>query len=219
MLLAAFAAFVSDSDCICFNAAKNSIAGSYGCILIAWVAWVAAWAVMILKNKMSLYLYLHFYVFCATMVSKDVWGPSTWTLFHTLAEKVKEEHFAALLPEMLVMVKRICMNLPCPDCSAHAIQIMAKVNPAQFPNKESFKVFLLRFHNSVNARTNKRAFTLEELNAKYVRANTFVVVPHFIKVFSHRNTNVRLLINSFHKDMLTKDFIKWMRENGSKFDK
>jgi N-acyl-D-aspartate/D-glutamate deacylase len=96
------------------------------------------------------------------MVSKDVWGPSTWTLFHTLAEKVKEEHFAALLPEMLVMVKRICMNLPCPDCSAHAIQIMAKVTPAQFPNKDSFKLFLLRFHNSVNARTNKRAFTLEE---------------------------------------------------------
>jgi len=25
------------------------------------------------------------------MVSKDVWGPSTWTLFHTLAEKVKEK--------------------------------------------------------------------------------------------------------------------------------
>jgi len=46
-----------------------------------------------------------------------------------------------------------------------------------------------------------------------------VIVPHFIKVFSHRNTNVRLLINSFHKDMLIKDFIKWMRENAVKFNK
>jgi len=153
------------------------------------------------------------------MVSKDVWGPSTWILFHTLAEKIKEEHFNEVLPEMLVMVKRICMNLPCPDCSAHAVQIMSKVSVSQFPTKESFKLFLLRFHNSVNARTNKPAFTLEELNAKYVRANTFVVVPNFIKVFSYRNTNVRLLINSFHKDMLVKDFIKWMRENSAKFDK
>jgi hypothetical protein len=93
------------------------------------------------------------------------------------------------------------------------------VNQSQFPTKESFKVFLLRFHNSVNARTNKPAFTLEDLNAKYVRANTFVVVPHFIKVFSHRNTNVRLLINSFHKDLLIKDFIKWIRENSAKFNK
>jgi hypothetical protein len=153
------------------------------------------------------------------MVSKDVWGPSTWTLFHTLAEKVKEEHFNEVMPDMLIMMKRICANLPCPDCSAHATQIMAKMTPAQFPNKESLKVFLFQFHNSVNMRTNKRPFTMEELNAKYVRANTFVIVPHFIKVFSHRNTNVRLLINSFHKDMLIKDFIKWMRENAVKFNK
>ncbi len=153
------------------------------------------------------------------MVSKDVWGPSTWTLFHTLAEKIKEEHFNQVIPDMLLVVKRICMNLPCPDCSAHATQIMSRVTPAQFPTKESFKVFLLHFHNSVNVRTSKRPFTMEELNAKYVRANTFVVVPHFVKVFSHRNTNVRLLINSFHKDILIKDFIKWMRENAFKFDK
>ena len=78
------------------------------------------------------------------MVSKDVWGPSTWTLFHTLAEKVKEEHFNEVMPDMLIMMKRICANLPCPDCSAHATQIMAKMTPAQFPNKESLKVFLFQ---------------------------------------------------------------------------
>lgn len=153
------------------------------------------------------------------MASKDTWGPATWTLFHTLAEKIKDEHFAEVLPDLLVMIKRICMNLPCPDCSAHAIQIMSKMNTNQFPTKDSFKAFLFHFHNSVNVRTNKRPFTMEELNAKYVRANTFVVVPYFIKVFSYRNTNVRLLINSFHKDILIKDFIKWMRDNSSKFDK
>jgi hypothetical protein len=38
-------------------------------------------------------------------------------------------------------------------------------------------------------------------------------------VYSHRNTNVRLLVNSFHKDILIKDFIKWIRDNNSKFDK
>lgn len=79
-------------------------------------------------------------------------------------------------------------------------------------------MFLLHFHNSVNARTGKPPFTADELNAKYARANTFVVVPHFIKVYSYRNTNVRLLVNSFHKDILIKEFIKWMRENSSKFN-
>jgi hypothetical protein len=28
-----------------------------------------------------------------------------------------------------------------------------------------------------------------------------------------------LLINSFHKDILIKDFIKWMRDSSFKFDK
>ena len=73
------------------------------------------------------------------MASKDVWGPATWTLFHTLAEKVKEEHFNEMLPDMLTMIKRICMNLPCPDCSAHAVQFMSKVTANQFDSKEKFK--------------------------------------------------------------------------------
>ena len=153
------------------------------------------------------------------MASKDVWGPATWTLFHTMAEKVKDEHFNEMLPDMLTMMKRICMNLPCPDCSAHAVQFMSKTSANQFESKEKLKFFLFHFHNTVNMRTGKPIFTVENLNAKYVRANTFAVIPHFIKVFSHRNTNVRLLINSFHKDILIKDFIKWIRENNFKFNK
>jgi hypothetical protein len=153
------------------------------------------------------------------MASKDTWGPATWTLFHTLAEKIQDNQFNDTKSDLLTFIKRICSNLPCPDCAAHATQYTAKLTPNHFASKEQFKLFLFHFHNSVNMRTGKRPFTLEELNAKYSRANTFAVVPHFIKVYSYRNTNVRLLINSFHKDILIKDFIKWMRENSSRFNK
>ena len=168
---------------------------------------------------MSLYVYIRIYFILFYMVSKDTWGPATWTLFHTLAEKINDEHFNETKKDIFSFIKRICFNLPCPDCAAHATQIISKVNSDSFQNKQQLKMFLLSFHNSVNARTGKRPFTVEELNARYARANTFVVVPHFIKVFSHRNTNVRLLVNSFHKDLLIKDFIKWMRENATKFRK
>lgn len=151
------------------------------------------------------------------MASKDTWGPATWTLFHTLAEKIKDENFNETKKELFSFIKRICFNLPCPDCAAHATQIISKVNSDSFATKEHLKMFLLNFHNSVNTRTGKRPFTVEEMNSRYSRANTFAVVPHFIHVFSHRVANVRLLINSFHKDLLIKDFIKWMRENASKF--
>ena len=153
------------------------------------------------------------------MTTKDTWGPAIWTLFHTLAEKVNDENFHEVKTDLFGFIKRICFNLPCPDCAAHATQIISKVNPSSFNNKQQLQMFLFNFHNSVNARVGKRAFTIEELNAKYSRANTFVVVPYLIKVYSHRNTNVRLLVNSFHKDILIKDFIKWMRENSSKFKK
>ena len=169
---------------------------------------------------MSLYLYIAFSFFAKLrMTSKDTWGPATWTLFHTLAEKVKESDFNHLKMEMLTYVKRICHSLPCPDCAAHATKIISKLTPEQFATKENFKMFLFHFHNSVNIRTGKRPFTIEELNARYSRANTFTIIPYFIKVYSHRNTNVRLLVNSFHKDILIKDFIKWIRDNNSKFDK
>lgn len=153
------------------------------------------------------------------MASKDTWGPATWTLFHTLAEKIQDAQFNDTKSDLLTFIKRICSNLPCPDCAAHATQYTSKLTPNHFTSKEQFKLFLFHFHNSVNIRTGKRPFMLEELNAKYIRANTFVVVPYFIKVYSYRNTNVRLLINSFHKDILIKDFIKWMRENSHRFNK
>jgi hypothetical protein len=153
------------------------------------------------------------------MASKDTWGPATWTLFHTLAEKIQDTQFNDTKSDLLTFIKRICSNLPCPDCAAHATQYTSKLTPNHFTSKEQFKLFLFHFHNSVNIRTGKRPFMLEELNAKYSRANTFVVVPYFIKVYSYRNTNVRLLINSFHKDILIKDFIKWIRENSHRFDK
>jgi hypothetical protein len=155
----------------------------------------------------------------APVLPKMVWGRYFWEYFHTLAEKIKDEHFNDAKSELLNYIKRICANLPCPDCAAHAIQIISKLTPDQIASKQNFKIFLMQFHNSVNIRTGKRLFTIEELNAKYSRANVLVVVPYFIKVYSYRNTNVRLLVNSFQKDMLIKDFIKWIRENIHKFDK
>jgi hypothetical protein len=162
---------------------------------------------------MSLYLYFE------NMASKSVWGPIVWTFFHTIAEKVKDDQFHKMLPSMLMYIKRICANLPCPDCSKHATQYISKINETQFVTKESFKIFLMNFHNSVNFRTGKPLFTVEQLNERYPRAITMVVVSNFIKVYSHRNTNIKLLINSFHKDILVKDLIKWFRENANNFNK
>ena len=45
------------------------------------------------------------------------WGPCTWYLFHTLAEKVKEESFPLIKESLISLIIRICSNLPCPECA------------------------------------------------------------------------------------------------------
>ena len=39
------------------------------------------------------------------------WGPCTWYLFHTLAEKVKEESFPLIKDSLISLIIRICSNL------------------------------------------------------------------------------------------------------------
>ena len=92
------------------------------------------------------------------------WGPCTWFLFHTLAEKIKEERFMELKPGLIDIIKNICSNLPCPDCKQHATAKIKTLNDKAINNKDSLKKALLLFHNEVNKRLNKPQFIWEELN-------------------------------------------------------
>ena len=56
------------------------------------------------------------------------WGPCTWYLFHTLAEKVKDEQFLKLKNGFISIIKRICSNLPCPECAEHAQHKLKSLN-------------------------------------------------------------------------------------------
>jgi hypothetical protein len=53
-------------------------------------------------------------------MTTEQWGPYIWKLFHVLAGNMKEESFQTIGRELLSFIKRICANLPCPDCSRHA---------------------------------------------------------------------------------------------------
>ena len=95
------------------------------------------------------------------------WGPCTWYLFHTLAEKVKEETFPTLKNGLITIIKRICSNLPCPSCAEHARQKMESLNVNNIRSKHDLKLMLLSFHNDVNRRLNRPEFTEQQLNEKY----------------------------------------------------
>jgi len=114
---------------------------------------------------------------------------------------------------LIIFIKKICNNLPCPDCQSHASKFITSLDINQVTDKEKLKIYLLNFHNAVNTRLKKPLFSLDQLNMKYKNANTIAILNNFIKVWQHRNSNVRLLVNSFHKDLLMKDFISWIKNN------
>jgi hypothetical protein len=155
------------------------------------------------------------------MVSKSVWGPCVWFLFHTLAYKAVPENFAEIKTELIQYIQRICANLPCPECTQHATEYMKQHSRAlsMITTKDQLHQFLVDFHNVVNVRKQKPRFTYEQADAKYKLAKTGDVVQYFFKIYGERTNggNLKLFVNGFQKQLLLSDFSAWIVRNYGKF--
>lgn len=140
------------------------------------------------------------------------WGPPTWTLFHMLAEKINEEAFSQVFPGLLSFIIQICNNLPCPDCSQHAGQFLAKVNFATIKTKNDFKNIMFIFHNAVNHRNKKPQFNIADLSKYVTGGNIIDAYNNFIAVFQ-TNGNMKLLADSFQRKRIISEFKKWVIAN------
>jgi len=149
------------------------------------------------------------------MPAPSIWGPPTWTLLHTMAEKIHEEDFNKLIPQMFGLVKRICSYLPCPDCSKHATQFLAKLKPEQIATKIDFKNTLYLFHNMVNARKKKPLFNYGNINV-YQNLNIANAFNNFVSVYNTKG-NMKLLTESFQRVLIVKDLRRWLMTNHESF--
>ena len=145
----------------------------------------------------------------------NLWGPPIWTLFHTLAEKVKEEHYMTVAPTLVGFIKRICSLLPCPDCQDHASQYW-RVTRYNLTSKDKLKEFLFNFHNEVNKRKNYQQQNIDILNM-YKTNKLSQVYNNFVMVFMSRTTS-RLMADSLHRKRLIDEFKVWLLKNAYMFD-
>ena len=141
------------------------------------------------------------------------WGPCTWYLFHTLAEKVKEENFVSVKDSLITMIKRICSNLPCPECAGHAQHKLASLNVKNIRSKRDLQLMLLSFHNEVNKRVGNPMFTEQQLDEKYKTANTGNIIQYFLQTWQKPNANPKLLTVGLHKSQALKEFKLWWSTN------
>jgi len=141
----------------------------------------------------------------------ELWGPATWTLFHVLAEKVNEHMYPRIAGQLFDVIKRICSGLPCPECAQDATIFLAKIKVHELKTKMDFKNMIYVFHNYVNTKKRKPLFKYINLEV-YKTYNIVYVFNKFIS-FYHTKGNMRLLAESFQRQLIVKNVREWFTRN------
>jgi len=144
---------------------------------------------------------------------KMKWGEPTWFLFHTLAEKVKEEYFHTIRYELLNTIVIICKNLPCPDCANHATEYMKKVDFNSIRTKQDLKLMLFQFHNVVNQKKQFPLFSINELDSKYSNAHLVNIIQTFMFYFQDKSHSIRMIANDIYRSRIADQLKIWFNNN------
>jgi len=142
-----------------------------------------------------------------------LWGAPTWFLLHTLAEKVKEEHFDRIKIDLYRSIYTICTNLPCPDCSNHAKEYLDSINFALLKTKQDLKNMLFVFHNIVNQRKGQPIYNKEEMENTYPKAVTVNIINNFLFYFSDKSRSPKLMAGDLYRSRITANIKEWLTQN------
>jgi hypothetical protein len=149
-------------------------------------------------------------------MSPSHWGPPTWIFMHTLAEKIKEEQFSTIGPQIIANIMQICFNLPCPDCADHSKVFWSKVKISNIKSKSDLINLLYVFHNCINKRKNYGPFKYDNLNV-YKSQSLVHTFNRFAQNFNTKG-NMKLLTESFHRGRLLTSLKGWLMTNITNFD-
>jgi hypothetical protein len=149
-------------------------------------------------------------------MSPTQWGPPTWAILHTLAEKITENSYSIMGKNLILNIIQICNNLPCPTCAQHAKEFWAKVNINNLKTKTDLINLLFVFHNMVNKRNNSQPFKHSDLHI-YKTKQLIPTFNNFTRNFTTRG-NMKLLNESFHRNIMLKRLRTWFMNHISHFD-
>ena len=146
------------------------------------------------------------------MVSKDVWGRATWNFIHHMVNGLKEERTDMIQP-ILNIIRNICRNLPCPECSDHATVLLNRLNLNSIQTKRDLVRCIYEFHNKVNARIKNREITIEEHDIQYQNVNIQATCMEWKRIMQMRMNGNRMLMYSISKNRLNSDVTKFLNTN------
>ena len=145
------------------------------------------------------------------MAPPEVWGPAVWSLFHTLAEKINVNIYPYIANQLFNVIVKICRFLPCPECASDASNFLAKIKMDKIKTKEEFKQTFYLFHNYVNSKKRKPLFNYSKLK-NYSKYRLMPIINNFIVSYTTKG-NMKLLNESFQRQLVLKDFKSWISAN------
>lgn len=140
---------------------------------------------------------------------KIKWGRPTWRFFHTIAHKIKPEHFKQVRKDMLDIIYSICCTLPCPVCAEHAKQYMNSINFNTIQTKDELKTMLFDFHNIVNARKNYAPFNRDEVDSTYSQFNTIAVAQEFMFYYKDKQRSIKMVADDLMRSKIAVNIQNW----------
>ena len=149
-------------------------------------------------------------------MSNKEWGKACWYVFHTLAFRLlpKNEH---LIGELLMHIRNVACNLPCPDCSQHARQMFDSLKRGAVNNRETLIDMLFQMHNKVNLRTHKPIFTRSEHDELYLKANINMIIKYFQTVMTKQLGQEKAMIYTMARRNAVNALVKFYANNQGAF--
>lgn len=147
------------------------------------------------------------------ILPKLKWGEPIWNLFHVMAEKILPNDFLNIRSDIFDIIRKICYNLPCPECSNHSRNYINSVNFNLILTQKDLKELFYNFHNSVNKRKEYELFDRKELDNKYRNMNLNNVISIFMKTFRNKHNSLRMMSDDFYRNKLADDIQKWFIKN------
>jgi hypothetical protein len=148
---------------------------------------------------------------------KHIWGNHTWLFMHVFVEKIKPEYFLEEKSNIISILTKICNNLPCPECSQHASNLMNTYNFNNIRDKSNMKKFVYDFHNHVNKKLNKPEFDFNLLDETYGKVN-LIAALHNLNIILNKNINVpKLMMATMHRKSIGKFIIDYFKKNTHKY--
>jgi len=116
------------------------------------------------------------------MVKIKIWGPITWNLLHTIAEKIYDDRFIHAKKDVISIVLLIIENIPCPICREHAEKYVKKHNINLCNNRNDLIMYLFNFHNEASIQAKNQIFSSDVLK-KYKNNEFNSVVNNYMNYY------------------------------------